>query len=336
MGQKVKGYRRNAEYGKETRRRGKRRSWEEEVNPPLLTGWVSSGSERTEKGYGGEEVKGKERRKRVSEGRRAEGYETSGRGRKGNSARGYVVYGEYLKVSRGAKPLKKERGGEEAGEREEGRESRERKRGRRRRRYETVRGGKVTRERVDRAEVREGRGLRGERRERRGPRGRARQRRGTGRGAPRAKRDVKEERIWVQKEAERRNGALGAVVVLGGVRRIEGRRGKRRVRKRRTAGRDHRKVRREVSGLRTYHSLNSPQGRKAVGGKRGRRQGGYYGYRVVVQGPRNGSRRTTKTIRGNGTVPQGRKSGRRGEWEGVAKTSVGTRGVRVTYCYGLG
>lgn len=63
--------------------------------------------------------------------------------------------------------------------------------------------------------------------------------------------------------------------------------------------------------------------------------GGYYGYRVTVKGPLNGARRTTRRERGLGTVPGSLKSGRIGTAEGVAKTSVGTRGVQVAYCYGM-
>lgn len=565
MGQKVKGYRRNAVYGQEKRRRGERGGWIGEVNPPGKDGWEKSGVGRSEKEYGRGEGRGTERRERVEEVRKSEGYESNGRGRKGDGKKGYVVYGEYVKVvdrkvkkvaarrelrrakvmeernrrkttsivrSRskvGRVPVEKVvsvrirstrigRGSSKRSDRRTspqtklvkvrklGRIGLEAKRERRVRRYETEVGRKVTRERVNRCEVREGRGRKRERGKRR--RGRvARERRYREKSAGKAA--AKQEAVYAQRtkevkklrstqktqpelarpaqtiesgksseEAARKDvrerldaeilkrrkvkgkvafgygtvmtEAMAVVVVRGGVRRVERRRLKRRIRKREGAGRRHRRVRREWSRRRKAHGRKSkyglrmpevmdgvqkvesrkgraaiaPQGqgsftsttagvlkvsaeapfaegyslvasgtpanealglhsRKliprqskqglfgeaslALGMERKKRTkptkrtqrdvrkggsfarvrrkpllakvlkkqlGGYYGYRVRVKGPLNGSRRTTRREMGLGTVPGSTKRGRIGTAEGVAKTSVGTRGVQVGYCYG--
>lgn len=131
----------------------------------------------------------------------------------------------------------------------------------------------------------------------------------------------------------------GVAVVLSGVRRIEARLGKRLVMKRESCKLEHRKAAREVVRRLEYHGSRSPTGRIAKG-KRiemvGQRKGGYYGYSVRVQGTRNAARRTTYRHKRIGKTLPGMKHARIGEWVGVAKTSVGTRGVQVKYCYGAG
>jgi hypothetical protein len=407
MGHKVKGYRRNAEYGKKTRRRGERGGWRMEVNPPGKDGWEKSGVGRSEKEYGKSEGRGNTRRERVEEVRRSEGYETNGRGRKGDEKKGYVVCGEYVKVvekqgkraveGREGRREELKRGGKRKGEvgeegsrdygkegrkvREGQREKREKrkksqleiKRERRARRYESEVGRKVTRERVNRSDVRGERGRRGEVGERmrgrvsmersyrekrtgkgegvtegrREKRGKARAGEASGEKAAEVEGERKGEREKRRKRKERKAGvrreARAVVVVRGGVMRMERRRVKRRIRKREGAGRAHMRVRREMEGRRKYHGRKSKNGRVAKGTRRGKkgagsgeRKGGYYGYRVTVKGPLNGARRTTTMVRGRGTVPESRKEGRIGTAEGVAKTSVGTRGVQVGYCYGIG
>lgn len=413
MGQKVKGYRRNAEYGKKTRRRGERGGWRMEVNPPGKDGWEKSGVGRSEKEYGKSEGRGNKRRERVEEVRRSEGYESNGRGRKGDGKKGYVVCGEYVKVverkgkgavegregrreelkrgeKKGERKGKGEREEKGEGERDDGkvgRKVRERqrakrekrkksqlevKRERRARRYESEVGRKVTRERVNRSDVRGERGRRGEmggRRRGRVGMERAYREKSTGKGegvteerrekrgkarsgekekAGEVEAERKGEREKRRKRKDRKGGvrreARAVVVVRGGVMRMERRMVKRRIRKREGAGRAHMRVRREWEGRRKYHGRKSKYGRVAKGTRRGKegnvaegkRQGGYYGYRVTVKGPLNGARRTTTMVRGRGTVPDSRKEGRIGTAEGVAKTSVGTRGVQVAYCYGIG
>ena len=76
------------------------------------------------------------------------------------------------------------------------------------------------------------------------------------------------------------------------------------------------------------------KGKEKKGEKK--RKGGYYGYRVTVKGTLNGGRRTRTYERQKGTVPGGTKRARVRMGEEVAKTTVGTRGVRVEYCYGRG
>lgn len=418
MGHKVKGYRRNAEYGKKTRRRGERGGWRGEVNPPGKDGWEKSGVGRSGKEYGKSEGLGNERLGRVEEVRKSEGYESNGRGRKGDGKKGYVVCGEYVKVvekegKRGEerregrkgklerrKKEEKRRGGEKAEEvervekkqeqrRAKGKQRKEevkeeveerkksqleRKRERRGMRYMSEVGRKVTMERVNRSGLRKKRGRRkevgvmrrgrvaqerlyrekskknedGEKDERLVKRG-ERMEGGEAKGGAvevatkeREKRRKKKER-----KGEVRREAMAVVVVRGGVMRMERRMVKRRIMKREKAGRDHMRVRRDWGKRRKQHGKKSKYGRVEAQetGVRSqgvassglvKRQGGYYGYRVRVKGPLNGSRRTKKKERGNGTVPESMKKGRIGTAEGVAKTSVGTRGVQVAYCYGRG
>lgn len=150
-----------------------------------------------------------------------------------------------------------------------------------------------------------------------------------------------------QRKATVRTEAVAVVVVRSGVRRMERRMVKRRKRKREGGGREHRRVRREWGGRRKSHGTKSDHGRVRKGregtdGTQGKpcvetkRGGGYYGYKVTVTGTVNGSRRTKRVERKLGTVPQSMKGARIGTAEAVAKTSVGTRGVQVSYCYGIG
>jgi hypothetical protein len=84
------------------------------------------------------------------------------------------------------------------------------------------------------------------------------------------------------------------------------------------------------------HRLLRNPSRVPVEKSRQQVRGGYYGYKVTVIGTRDGSRRTKKVVMWMGTVPKSTKGARIGSAEGVAKTSVGTMGVRVEYCYELG
>ena len=197
-----------------------------------------------------------------------------------------------------------------------------------------------------------------------------REKRGKAKSTEEQKAVVEEGREVRRKEKNRkekvRTEARAVVVVRGGVRRIERRRVKRRIRKREGSGRKHRQVRREWGGRRKAHARKSKNGRVVKGARNRRgplasrkpsreassdekrglsmakafepkeRKGGYYGYRVTVKGTLGGSLRTKRIVRSIGTVPESIKSARIGTAEGVAKTSVGTRGVQVAYCYGRG
>lgn len=484
MGQKVKGYRRNAVYGKNTRRQVGRQGGMEIVNPPQKYGWVKSGGGRTEKGYGKGEGRGNQRRRRLEEIFKSEGYETNGRVRKGDEKSGYTVYGEYLYAVDGKTAPAHDRGSQSAAQdivygkasnktgrmseqlSRQGRLAVERterlcvspmiartrtgieplvakdrevsqpsattrlrgKRKRRVRRYETEVGRKITRQRVDREETRKERRrgreieilMRMRKKSERSyrekmtkvvkseeksysKRSKARRK---GRNEEEMERIGDERRIQKKpRKGKVRTLARAGVVVLGGVLKMENRRVKRRVRKREGAGRGHITVRREMDGRRKLHAMKSRYGRKRIGyvsqvqrrkreakpsgqtkdhsgdlesrsgvlvkakrlvkfRARGREngekltqvvtrriraasqnsrskesssiEGGYYGYRVTVTGTLNGGRRTTKMILGRGPMPYSTKRARIGSAEGVAKTSVGTLGVRVEYCYGLG
>jgi hypothetical protein len=180
-------------------------------------------------------------------------------------------------------------------------------------------------------------------------------------GSEREKQQVREaigiERVKRGRQRRRptvRTQAVAVAVARSGVIRRERRMVKRRKRKREAAGREHRRVRRGWGGRIKTHGRKSSKGRvrrvmqkkrhgiakervpKNPSKKAELRNEGYYGYRVTVTGTINGSRRTKRVHRMLGTVPQSMKQARIGTAEGVAKTSVGTRGLQVSYCYGIG
>lgn len=339
MGQQVKGYRRNARYGGPSNRRdGKGVGGHWEVNPPRQYGWRQSGSGLTSKEYGRGIGMGTEMRKRVEEAMQGAGYRTNGRVRRGNEHVGYVVRGEYRKSRRTEEKGK----GVGRGRKEEGKgwieKERRRTRSRRVRGMELEMGRRIGRERVNREYRVGGLGLLREckiawqlvKRRDRGYR-----------EQPKRENSKTTKKVRTH-GVKRRRQARAVAVVRTGLMNMEGRRVKRFVRKRELAGRKQTQARRQREGRMRYHarSISTKYGRREAveteGSKGGLVLGGYYGYKVTVIGPRDGARRTKKVVRGVGTVPQSRKVGRIGISEGIAKTSIGTRGVRVTYCYGVG
>ena len=97
---------------------------------------------------------------------------------------------------------------------------------------------------------------------------------------------------------------------------------------------DHRKERGEVEKRREKHATKSLKGRKQR--RERKKTTGYYGYKITVKGTRGGARRPRTYVTQKGKRLRGRKKGRRMSHEQVAKTTVGTLGVRVQYCYGRG
>lgn len=330
MGHRVKGYRRNAEYGVRTRRRNEGLEnthlsigWMGEVNPPGKRGWAQSGTSRTEKGYGNGMGMAEARKERVSEVRTIEGYMTNGLGRKGDASHGYVVYGEYRRVLPAVTKKAAKEGSLLVSSNEQtslfsrvasetvesGKDSLEAKRERRLRMYEVKAGVKVRRERKDRSMVVVEKGR------------------------------VKELDVYLRGRKEGSMGrgnayleALAVVVVRSGVCMLEQRRVNRRVMSRENAGRAQIRVLSEWSGRR---KRRDEKGRQYSGEWKSAPEG-YYGYKVRVKGRVDGARRSKEWSTSAGTVPWSRKDGVRGSAEGVAKTSVGAMGVSVTYCYGLG
>lgn len=299
MGQKVRGYRRNVPYGEESLRIEKK-SWRFEVNPEGRSGWNLGTAGRTEKEYGKSLSRGRKRIQEREEVRNYHGYESNGRGRKGRPERGYVVYGEYTGPDR-----KEEGKGQERERRVEvGRVRVVRK-------YEKRRKGKIERKRTNLKERRKRKKLEGEKGERALVLG-------AGRGG------------------KRKKGAERCEAVCRSGRMPTGkRRGKLRAREL-EQGVNHVEVRRSRENLRAHHAKSSPNGRKRRKEKKERGQGGYYGYQVVVNGTVGGSRRTMKYTRQGGTLPRGTKKARRTTSRELAKTKIGTLGVRVTYAYSLG
>lgn len=91
----------------------------------------------------------------------------------------------------------------------------------------------------------------------------------------------------------------------------------------------------------SQHALTSPNGRKGVGmsyGRSGKKvyDGGYYGYNLTLKGPLDGARRTMSHVIKIGKVPLGTKRAMRVSSHEHAKTTVGTIGIRGSYCYGRG
>jgi len=325
MGQKVNGYRRNVPYGKETVRilprtgsdQGKMqgRSWIFQVNPRGKVGWNRGTSGRTETGYGEGLNEGRRIRKEVEERRKVFGAVTNGLGRKGTKDTGYRVHGEY---TYGDPRNKKDRGGRgpevegkkpsryktyEEGKRRLGRERLQRK-------LESQRKVKLDRERRDLKKRRREFGLEGEKKERLSVMG------------------VSTKRTKPVERAE-------AVALSGRI--PTGQRRTTLVARELEQGRNHMEVRRNLENLRKHHAKSSEHGRK----KRGEPmeddvRSGYYGYQVVVKGPLGGARRTIKHVIHQGTVPLGTKKARRTTGFEHAKTSIGTIGVKRTYCYGRG
>jgi hypothetical protein len=99
-------------------------------------------------------------------------------------------------------------------------------------------------------------------------------------------------------------------------------------------GVNHREVRRNREKRRRYHEKRKEGGRKKEEEKEKKK--GYYGYQIRVKGPLGGARRTRTYGIQKGKVPRGTKKARRRETSEHAKTKIGTLGVKVTYCYGLG
>lgn len=321
MGQKVGGYRRNVPYGKETvllsvkEKSTTRDGWMFDVNPKGLVGWNRGTSGRKEKEYGSSVSDGKRLRKELEEVRRASGCESNGMGRKGTRQTGYVVYGEYTSPS-----------WSHSGTAENSKQSR--KRGRTKKRdqvelnvarervamnFEKHMNVKVDRKRVNLKDRRKEKGLEREKKERRSVLGHS------------SKRRKADERC----EAIALSGTIPTTKRLTNliVRELE-------------SGVNHMEVLRNRESVRRHHSKSSQTGRKRLGldtlKDGSTKKGGYYGFNVTVKGPLEGARRTMVYVVQQGTIPRGTKRARMMITQEHAKTKVGSLGVRVTYCYGLG
>lgn len=300
MGQKVSGYRRNVPYGQETnllydQSKGETQGWMFRVNPKGRVGWNRGTSGRKESDYGSQLTHARRLRKEREEARRKAGAESNGMGRKGTKERGYEVHGEYV-----------------LGERTDA-DRREVSRDRIGRKYEKKRQTKIDRKRRSLSKRRQEYGREAQKEKRRSVLG------------PNPKRTKPKERC----EAIALSGSLptGKRRTNLMVRELEN-------------GLNHMEVRRRTENLRSHHARGSENGRKRLGDvpttndpNQGPR--GYYGYKVRVYGPLEGSRRTLTYRIQMGTVPRGMKRARRRTTKEHAKTKVGTIGVQVHYCYGL-
>lgn len=331
MGQKVGGYRRKAAYGQETvslptsvwKAKGDR-AWRFEVNPEGRVGWNRGSAGTTGKTYGETLSQGRGLRKEVEEVRKLFGCESNGLGRKGRPWRGYTVHGEYTYTPGEPKPRvgpRPETPGESTGA-PRGRKGKKPKkkriqpyveadfqaaRSRLTRKYEGRRGAKVERKRRNLKERRKEKGLEAEKKERALVLGPSTKRRKAG------ERCEAVTLSGILPTAERRTKLIASEL---------------------EHGLNHMEVRRGVESLRTHHAKSSQFGRIQPGAGEGAH--GYYGYKVRVKGPLGGARRTMTYVIRNGTVPLGTKSARRREGFEHAKTKIGTLGIKVTYCYGIG
>lgn len=298
MGQKVGGYRRNVPYGKETRLVSE--GWGFKVNPKGRIGWNIGTSGRKKGEYGNTLNDSQLLRKEREEVFGNKNVVSNGLGRKGTKERGYTVYGEY-RIRKGKE------------ERSKTVEERERALERVVMHYERTRGTTVNRERVNLKE-----------------------------------RSRKEENNWVQTEVAERKTVLGSsskrqygeercyVVARSGRRPVTGRRTKL-VTIELESSLSQIDIIRNVESIVRHHGRSSANGRKRLGEvETSGNQGGYYGRNLTVKGPLEGSRRTLAYTIQIGTVPRGTKRARIVESHEHAKTTYGTLGVRVTYCYGRG
>lgn len=352
MGQKVGGYRRKVPYGQKTVRihtekpkteKKVPRSWRFEVNPEGRRGWNRGTSGRVgsqEKAYGSSLNEGRRLRKEVEELRKGFGCVTNGLGRKGTKETGYQVYGEYTyedrrprgegKTQEGEESQKEEGKGEKGGkpgkEKKKGkvgrktfatekefRTTRERARERLRRKAERQRKAKVERKRTNLKERRKEEGME---------------------GIGYAKKERKSVLGYTTKR--KKPSERAEAIALSGCLPTTERRTKL-IAKELEAGLNHMEVRRNRENLRTYHSKREEYGRKKEReGQEKREKAGYYGYQILVKGPLGGARRTMTYGIQKGKVPRGTKKARRTTSFEHAKTKIGTIGVKVTYCYGLG
>lgn len=322
MGQKVGGYRRNVPYGKETRLLSQ--GWTFEVNPKGVVGWNRGTSGRKEEEYGEELNESRRLIKELEEVRKLYGCESNGLGRKGTKRTGYTVYGEYRSGSnvQSSTAGSKLKGYKTRTDRNQLNVALERVVIN----YETKRKCKVDRKRKNLKERRKEKGIEtvlNEKEERKSV---------LGYSSKRIKADERCEAValsGVLPVTQRRTNLI--------VRELEG-------------NLNHMEILRNRESLRTHHARSSQNGRKRLGevsevdqlNKDGngsdtlKKKGGYYGLNVTVKGPLEGSRRTLSYVVQRGTVPRGTKRARIMMSHEHAKTTYGTVGVRVTYCYGRG
>lgn len=307
MGQKVGGYRRNVPYGKETRLVSE--GWGFEVNPKGRVGWNVGTSGRKESEYGSTLNESRRLRKEREEVRASQNCVSNGLGRKGTKESGYTVYGEY-RARKGGK-------GSESSDEKEGKEGKKKQR-------------EVALERVVMNYEREMETI-----------------------VERKRRDLnelsrKEGNEWIQTELSERKTVLGGsskrqhgdercrVIARSGRRPVTGIRTNR-ITMELEGSLSQMDIMRNVESVITHHGMSSQHGRKRLGEvDKTRNQGGYYGRNVTVKGPLEGSRRTLVYTIQVGTVPRGTKRARIMESHEHAKTTYGSLGVRVTYCYGRG
>ena len=318
MGQKVKGYRRGSDYGRRTNRKGRNPEevgasyggWAFAVNPVGRYGWDQGSAQRSENGYGKGRRQAATRRKGVEEVRRAHGCVSNGAGVTGSHDGGYVVYGEYRVLGAGEREVERKRSAAL------GRRTVHYRRrwgcGRQRRRRSVAHRRKVAGEDKEVERLTEGT---------------AGRRKRSGGGREVGRRD--------QMAVTRENRAQA--VARSGRRPSETRRAKRRAREL-EGTLSHREVRRERKAMMARHAMSSGKGRQegrpGTGVEGGRN--GYRGYKVTVKGVMGGAMRTRTYRDQKGVMPRGTKRARRGARDEVAATTVGTRGIRVEYCYGRG
>ena len=315
MGQKVKGYRRGSDYGRRTNRKGRKvgggdgyGGWAFAVNPVGTYGWTQGSAATSEGRYGAQWRNRRRRRKGVEEVRASHGCVSNGCGVQGTPSAGLVVHGEYRVLGKGDAGLEKKRAASLS------------------RRVVHYRKRWGCGRRRNRRSVGDRRAFHGEEKEV------VRLVEGT---AGRRKRSgaTPSERAGTAVTRENRAQA----VARSGRRPSEVRRAKR-IARELEGTLHHREVRRERKARMSRHATSSGKGRQdgsMFTAKDGARDG-YRGYKVTVKGVLGGSMRTMTYRDQKGVMPRGTKRARRGGHDEVAKTTVGTRGVRVEYCYGRG
>ena len=252
------------------------------------------------------------RRKGVEEVRAAHGCVSNGCGVKGTPAAGYVIYGEYRVLGAGDVALEKKRASALS------------------RRVVHYRKRWGCGRRRNRRSVVDRRAYHGEEKEV--------QRLVEGTAGRRKRSHVSKEVPRERTAVTRENRAQA--VARSGRRPSEVRRAKR-IARELEGTLSHREVMRERKARMSRHATSSAKGRQdgsrgGAGVVSGGEREGYRGYKVRVKGVLGGAMRTMTYTDQKGVMPRGTKRARRGGHDAVAKTTVGTRGVRVEYCYGRG
>ena len=309
MGQKTKGFRRGERYGRSSNRKGRgkgNRGWQFQINPVGIYGYYYNIPAKTNRNYGKYAQDGMMLTNAVEQLLYSKGCTTNGIGVTGSRRHGYTVHGEYRRSNTNLHDLNASLARVEV----IAEELRETKVNRTRTSVEDLRQLATTTTATTATTVMSplSRPLE-DRYQRRSKSFRIR--------GPESR--VSSIDLW---KAVVRSGIIPSSTLLA-----------KRVARQLEDTIQHRKVIRELEAIIITHAYDSPHGLKTSSQPL---KDGYWGYKVTVKGVIGGSLRTTQSILQEGRIPESTKEARIATSHSVAKTSIGTRGVQVDYCYGIG